>query len=70
MAPRTKSVVLCSEFAELASLRDGKTLQNSTDKSLSLKNYQTKYVQKKIKIVQKRAKMSQIVQKMQKLLKT
>ena len=37
--------------------RDGKSLQNSTGKTLSLKNLHTKYVQKVLNIMQKFAKM-------------
>ena len=33
--------------------RDGKGLQNSTGKTLSLKTQHTKYVQKRLKIMQK-----------------
>ena len=45
--------------------RDGKSLQNSTDTTLSLKNLQKKYVQKGLKSVQKQAKMPKNKQKIQ-----
>ena len=43
--------------------RDGKSLQNSTDITLSLNNFHTKYVQKMLKIVQKQAKIPKISKK-------
>ena len=58
----------CTEFIALTNMskfeiscsketsRDGKSLQNSTRKTLSLKNYHTKYMQKMLKIAQKRLK--------------
>ena len=44
-------------------LRDGKSLQNSTRKTSSLKNLHTKYVQKLLKIVQNLQKMPKIALK-------
>ena len=46
-----------------------KAKKNSIDKTLSMKNQHTKYVQKMLKIVQKLAKMTKIAQKRQKPLK-
>ena len=45
--------------------RDGKSLQNSTDTTSSLKNEHTKYVQKMLKIVQKWTIMQKNAQKRQ-----
>ena len=50
--------------------RGGKSLQNSTGKTLSQKNEHTKYVKKMLKLFQKEAKMPKIAQKNAKLLKT
>ena len=49
-------------------LRDGKSLQNSTDSTSSLKNQHTKYMQKTLKKIQKQAKMTKIALKGQKKL--
>ena len=49
--------------------RYGKNLQNSTDKSLSLKNLHTTYVQKKLQIMQKLAKIPKITQQKAQTLK-
>ena len=47
-----RKVEKVKEVTKLLPLRDGKSLQNSTRKTLSLKNLHTKYVQKMPKIVQ------------------
>ena len=49
--------------------RDGKTLQNSTRKTLSLKNEHTKYVEKMPKIIQTFCKKSKNAQQRPKPLK-
>ena len=47
--------------------RDGKSLQNSTSKALSLKSQHTKYLQKMLKIVQKGANMQKQKKNFEKL---
>ena len=44
--------------------KNGKSLQNRTYTTLSLENWDTKYVQKTLKIVQKLAKKPKIAQQM------
>ena len=46
-----------AEYIVRQLLRDGKSLQNSTHKTSSLKNLHTKYVQKMLKTVKKCAKI-------------